>query len=101
MRIGSAIALLLALVGLCAEVTAKIERSAAQVLAFKRLNPCPSTGQRRGACPGHQVDHATPLCAGGEDHHRNMQWLSVEDHRIKTQIDLRVCRQLRQISLGP
>lgn len=76
---------------------ARIERSAAEVLAFKRANPCPSTGQRRGACPGYQVDHVQPLCSGGPDTKANMQWLSVVDHRVKTRADNRVCRYLRKI----
>ena len=76
---------------------ARIQRSAAEVLAFKRQNPCPSTNQRRGVCPGWQVDHVQPLCSGGPDTVDNMQWLSVEDHRTKTRQDVRVCRYLRKI----
>jgi hypothetical protein len=76
---------------------ARIQRSAAEVLAFKRHNPCPSTGQRRGACPGWQIDHVQPLCSGGPDTRANMQWLTVADHRVKTRADLRVCRYLRKI----
>jgi 5-methylcytosine-specific restriction endonuclease McrA len=76
--------------------TQTIPRSAAEVLAFKRVNPCPSTGQRRGACPGHQVDHITPLCAGGPDRRENMQWLSVAQHIEKTRIDVRACRALKR-----
>jgi hypothetical protein len=73
-----------------------IRRSAAEVLAFKRANPCPSTGQRRGACPGHQVDHVTPLCAGGPDRRENMQWLSVAQHIEKTRVDVRACRAIKR-----
>ena len=73
-------------------------RSAAEVLAFKRQNPCPSTQLRRGACPGFQVDHVQPLCSGGSDTVMNMQWLSIADHRIKTRQDVRVCRYLRKIN---
>lgn len=79
----------------------RIERSAAEVLAFKRANPCPSTGQRRGACPGYQVDHTIPLCAGGPDKASNMAWLTVEDHRFKTRIDVRECRKLRRLAARP
>jgi hypothetical protein len=75
---------------------ARIQRSAAEVLAFKRANPCPSTQLRRDACPGYQVDHVMPLCAGGADKTENLQWLTVADHRVKTQKDLRVCRYLRK-----
>lgn len=79
----------------------RIVRSAAEVLSFKRHNPCPSTGARRGACPGYQVDHTISLCAGGEDKARNMAWLSAEDHAFKTRIDLRECRKLRRMAETP
>jgi hypothetical protein len=68
-------------------------RDRGQVRAFRAEHPCPSTGQHRGACPGWHVDHITALCAGGEDHPRNMQWITVEDHRFKTLIDVRECRR--------
>lgn len=76
---------------------ARTPRSAAEVLAFKRHNPCPSTQLRRGTCPGYQVDHVQPLCSGGPDVTENMQWLSIQEHRVKTRADLRVCRYLRRI----
>lgn len=44
-------------------------------------------------CPGYQVDHIMPLCAGGADSPANMHWLSIEDHRRKTANDLRHCRR--------
>ena len=80
---------------------ARTERSAAQVLSFKRHNPCPATQLRRGACPGWQVDHVQPLCSGGPDTVANMQWLSIEEHRVKTRQDVRVCRYLRKINVHP
>lgn len=75
---------------------AKTIRSAAVVLEFKRKNPCPSTNQRRGSCPGYQVDHIEPLCANGPDHVSNLQWLTVEAHKIKTRGDRRHCRALKK-----
>ncbi len=93
MKVLPALLALTLLVGVSAD--ARIQRSAAEVLAFKRHNPCPSTGQRRGACPGYQVDHIIPLCAGGPDKVSNMQWLSVAAHRTKTRNDVRECRRLR------
>jgi hypothetical protein len=75
------------------ELAAGTPRSAAERLAFVRENPCPPTGQRRGACPGWEVDHIQPLCAGGPDHRSNMHWLSKEDHRFKTLVDVRECRR--------
>ncbi len=80
----------------CSALTlAKNHRSAAERMAFIRENPCPETGQRRGACPGWEVDHIQALCAGGADHRSNMQWLTVAEHRAKTRQDVRICRVLR------
>lgn len=60
--------------------------------AYYRANPCPATGKHSGPCPGYQVDHIKPLCAGGRDHPDNMQWISVETHKAKTKIDTAACR---------
>lgn len=68
-------------------------RSASPVREFRAANPCPSTGRTRGACPGWQVDHIRPLCDGGRDHPSNLQWLTVDEHRIKTRSDLLACRR--------
>lgn len=78
-----------------------IERSRAEVRAFRAENPCPSTGRTRGACPGWAVDHVRALCAGGEDARTNMQWISNEDHRFKTLVDVRECRKLRRLAATP
>ena len=48
-------------------------RCATAKAEFKRLRPCPATGQARGPCPGYVVDHIIPLCAGGPDRPDNMQ----------------------------
>ena len=72
---------------------ARIERDRAQVRAFRAENPCPATGLKRGACPGYHVDHVIALCAGGEDKPSNMQWITKEDHRFKTLVDVRECRK--------
>lgn len=76
-------------------------RSAAERAAFVRANPCPATNLRRGACPGYQVDHTIPLCLGGLDARSNMVWLTVEEHRFKTFIDLRECRKYRKMAATP
>lgn len=74
---------------------AKIPRDRAQVREFRNANPCPATGLKRGRCDGWEVDHAIPLCAGGPDRSSNLQWITKEDHRWKTFIDVRECRKLR------
>lgn len=93
-------ALLLAALILPGLADARIPRDHAQVRAFRNENPCPATGLKRGTCPGWHVDHVIALCAGGEDHPRNMQWITKEDHRFKTLVDVRECRKLRQKNKG-
>lgn len=67
-------------------------RSSREVAAFKRQSPCPSTGLRRGKCPGYIVDHVHPLCAGGRDHPGNMQWQTVAAAREKDRWERRMCK---------
>jgi hypothetical protein len=87
------IAALLVAAALATTAHARIDRDRAQVRAFRAENPCPATGRTRGACHGWHVDHITPLCAGGADRPSNMQWITKEDHRFKTLIDVRECRK--------
>ena len=82
-------ALFLALVSFTA---AGADRSRSLRAEFQRLNPCPSTGETRGACYGFEVDHLQPICAGGRDEMDNLQWLSIEAHREKTRRDVAACR---------
>lgn len=70
-------------------------RSAAELAAFKRENPCPATGLRRGSCPGYVIDHVRPLCAGGPDLRANMQWQTRADSLVKDADERRECRALR------
>lgn len=72
------------------------KRDKAQVRAFRAENPCPATGHTRGACPGFEVDHVQSLCSGGADKKENLQWLSKEDHRFKTLVDVKECRNSRR-----
>jgi hypothetical protein len=68
-------------------------RSPAARADFQRLHPCPATDKSRGPCPGWQVDHITPLKCGGPDAPHNMQWLTVEQHKIKSAREAKHCRQ--------
>lgn len=77
-------------------VEARIARDRKEVRAFRHENPCPSTGLKLGACPGYHVDHIIALCAGGADKRGNMQWITREDHRFKTLVDVKECRRLHQ-----
>jgi hypothetical protein len=78
-----------------------IDRSQAEVRAFRAENPCPATGRRSGPCKGWAVDHVKPLCAGGEDKPANMQWIRDADHRFKTLVDVRECRKLKKLAETP
>jgi hypothetical protein len=89
------------LIAVTASQVGAVQRSTAERLAFVREHPCPSTGSRRGACPGWQVDHIVPLCAGGLDKPENMHWLAIDDHRFKTHVDVRECRKLRRAAATP
>lgn len=62
-------------------------RCSAARAAFERDNPCPSTGEARGACPGYVVDHIVPLKRGGADLPSNMQWQTIEDAKTKDRIE--------------
>ena len=42
---------------------------------------------------GYEVDHRTPLCAGGDDDPSNMQLLTKSQHRAKTRGDVKACRR--------
>ena len=99
--------LLLALVVGCASVPApqaappaKVERSPKARAAFVKVNPCPATGQPRGACPGWVVDHVVPLCAGGADAPANMQWQAREVSLVKDAEERRLCQRLRTTAPG-
>lgn len=93
------------LLSLCMQAEAKSYRDPKIRAEFQRLNPCPNKewqirpgtqGGRRGACPGWQVDHIEPLCSGAKDELQNLQWLSVEQHRLKTLVDIQRCAIIRR-----
>jgi hypothetical protein len=67
-------------------------RSTAAKDAFKREQPCPSTGKPAGACPGYVIDHATPLACGGADDPSNMQWQTTAEAKAKDQRERKGCR---------
>jgi hypothetical protein len=59
------------------------KRSATARAFFIAHNPCPSTGQKKGACPGYIVDHIVAIKHGGGDNAINMQWQTVQDAKEK------------------
>lgn len=85
--------LLFSLAMLCALPGLAQERSRSLRAEFHRLNPCPANGQTTGACPGFQVDHREALVCGGKDELSNLQWLSTEEHKEKTRVEVKLCRR--------
>jgi hypothetical protein len=59
----------------------RLKREGAAREAFKRSNPCPSTGKTSGDCPGYVIGHITEH--GGADEPTNMQWQTSEAAKLK------------------
>lgn len=72
-----------------------IVRSEAQKDLFKFINPCPSTGETSGPCPGYVIDHVKPLACGGADDPRNMQWQTVAAGKAKDRWERDGCQTRR------
>lgn len=96
MKLGKIAAIALICLGLTGFSDARQARSHAERAAFQREQPCPSTGQRRGSCPGYVIDHVQPLCAGGADRLTNMQWQRLDDAAAKDKVERRDCRNIRK-----
>ena len=54
-----------------------------RAVGFQRANPCPSTGEATGPCPGYIANHVIPLQRGGRDAVENVQWQSLDQARAK------------------
>ena len=61
----------------------RFKRSTSAKNRFKKENPCPSTGESSGSCPGYVIDHVVPLKRGGADSPENMQWQTEEEAKLK------------------
>lgn len=85
--------LLLALAAFSLPADACVSRSRAVKLAFVKQHACPATGLHKLPCSGYVIDHVVPLCAGGADAVRNMQWQTVADAKKKDLAERRQCRQ--------
>lgn len=55
--------------------TGRIKRNRAELRAFAKVFPCPSTLEPLPSCKGWAIDHVIPLASGGCDTIINMQWL--------------------------
>jgi hypothetical protein len=69
----------------------RIRRITAAKDAFKRQQPCPSTGKGSGSCPDYVIDHVRPLECGGADAPSNMQWQTIAEGKAKDKTE-RACR---------
>lgn len=87
---------LLALVLLAPAAEARIARSNAARLAFVKANACPATGLHKLPCKNWVIDHKLPLCAGGLDIAKNMQWSERSLSIQKDQEEFAFCRQVRK-----
>lgn len=67
-------------------------RDRSVIREFRSQNACPSTQQFTGPCPGYVVDHIMPLCAGGPDAVRNMQWQERTESYRKDALEREICR---------
>jgi hypothetical protein len=65
----------------------RIARSSTARTAFRKANPCPSTGKTTSSCTGYVIDHRVPLKHGGRDHPSNMQWQTREAARAKDRME--------------
>ena len=92
----NAAALALIALLLASPAGAKAHRSGWARAAFLAEHPCPSTGARRGACPGFVVDHVEPLCFGGKDQPFNMQWQPRAESLEKDRLERAVCRAMKR-----
>lgn len=72
------------------------QRNQAVRAEFERLVPCPIEGPGTCARKGYEADHMEPICAGGKDVVENLQWLSKEQHQLKTKIDVLRCAVIRE-----
>lgn len=72
---------------------AAINRNSSAKAEFKRIHPCPATGQRDGPCSGYVIDHIMPLFAGGSDSPGSMQWQTVEQASSKDELERDQCRK--------
>lgn len=75
---------------------ARIPRSGAAVSQFKKQTPCPATQHIEKRCPGYIVDHIIPLCMGGPDVPKNMQWQTKPASLVKDKFERDACRFLQK-----
>lgn len=90
------------IIGICLTflALAALGRDPGQVRQFRKLNACPATGLFIGPCAGYVVDHIIPLCIGGPDEPRNMQWQERGASYRKDALEREVCRKAKRPHQG-
>ncbi|MFA6213428.1 MAG: hypothetical protein WC714_28585 [Candidatus Obscuribacterales bacterium] len=66
-----------------------LNRIASAKREFKSKTVCPATGEYSQKCPGYWIDFIIPKKCGGSLELKNMQYLSVEEHKKKTRYEIR------------
>lgn len=77
----------------------KTERGDCVRSSSERLRFLRETGWPKGR-PGFQADHMVPICCGGADRAENMQWLRVEEKRLKDSWELDCSRYAPRAKRG-
>jgi hypothetical protein len=91
---------LAACMGVCA--AADTQRSFKAEVLFRLQNPCPSTGETRGACTGYVIDRVIPIVCGGAEDPGNMQWQTIAEAKAKDRWERIGCRPGRKLFVpGP
>jgi len=66
---------------------------------FRLANPCPSTGDTAGACPGYVIDHIIPTVCGGPEEPANMRWQTLAQAKEKDRWERIGCRRGHRLVL--
>ena len=83
----------------CAPTMAASTRPTNAEIYFRMANPCPSTGETHGACPGYVVDRIIPTVCGGAEEQANMQWQTLAQAKDKDRWERIGCRRGRKLVL--
>lgn len=69
------------------------KRSQTAIVEFKKQQPCPANGAKKGPCKGYVIDHIKALACGGADSPSNMQWQTVAEAKAKDKWERKECRK--------
>ena len=63
---------------------------------FIKKYACPVNGKHTAACPGWVVNYVKPLCAGGADTIKNLQWQTVATAKRKEREAQKLCAKAKK-----